>query len=370
MNSDLILNTRKIFEGFKNKNYNAVNTSLLSNYYPLSIDGKNMNVLHHIVSNVNKIKGPEIHIAKILKHPNAKQIINQQDVFGNTPLHLSVVFGYHGVTDALIKAGANQNIKNKDGMRVKLKPNNTNNMTDTLNASEELMNVRNNISKTDSDTVYGSTIVDSIINMFTGKSNKIHPTKNNSIKNATVSDDSINTISTNNFLNMIKSYVDMGTSNTMKQSGGGDVIASGTRNLHMRLHEMENTVSEIEFSGGERDPVVENEITALFNSAVENITKQLSKVESKLSALNDVTNEKNKVILIRKALYEYIKEKNPEFAKLDIAKELEKKSKDLTKLKSMLNDLDEKIKVIKTYKRKTRFRKKKPQVSEDSSSTD
>jgi hypothetical protein len=82
-------------------------------------DKHGQTILHMVLNNLvtgKNIQKVTIITNAILARPDIKDLINIQDVNGNTALHLAVIAGQDELCDKLIKAGANPLLKNSAGL--------------------------------------------------------------------------------------------------------------------------------------------------------------------------------------------------------------------------------------------------------------
>ncbi len=82
-------------------------------------DNHGQTILHMVLNNLVTGKNTQkvnIITDVILTRPDIKDLINIQDVNGNTALHLAVIAGQDVLCDKLIKAGANPLLKNNAGL--------------------------------------------------------------------------------------------------------------------------------------------------------------------------------------------------------------------------------------------------------------
>jgi ankyrin repeat protein len=105
------------------ENITELITSLFKNNPKINYQDKNYNnVLHKLVLTGNKkiIKN----YLNILKKENIYKLINEKNKEGYTPLHLAVKNNYQKITDLLIRSGADTDIPDPEGRKVKYFPDN------------------------------------------------------------------------------------------------------------------------------------------------------------------------------------------------------------------------------------------------------
>lgn len=81
-------------------------------------DDNNNNILHQLVLNADSKLIYEFLISSKLRG-NLKKIINSKNKNNDTPLHLAVKNKKQDIADILINFGANKNLKNNQGQKIK-----------------------------------------------------------------------------------------------------------------------------------------------------------------------------------------------------------------------------------------------------------
>ena len=81
-------------------------------------DDNNNNILHQLVLNADSKLIYEFLISSKLKG-NLKKILNSTNKNNDTPLHLAVKNKKQDIADILINFGANKNLKNNQGQKIK-----------------------------------------------------------------------------------------------------------------------------------------------------------------------------------------------------------------------------------------------------------
>jgi ankyrin repeat protein len=81
-------------------------------------DDDNNNILHQLVLNADSKLIYEFLISSKLRG-NLKKIINSKNKNNDTPLHLAVKNKKQDIADILINFGANKNLKNNQGQKIK-----------------------------------------------------------------------------------------------------------------------------------------------------------------------------------------------------------------------------------------------------------
>ena len=81
-------------------------------------DDDNNNILHQLVLNADSKLIYEFLISSKLRG-NLKKIINSKNKNNDTPLHLAVKNKKQDIADILINFGANKNLKNSQGQKIK-----------------------------------------------------------------------------------------------------------------------------------------------------------------------------------------------------------------------------------------------------------
>ena len=81
-------------------------------------DDNNNNILHQLVLNADSKLIYEFLISSKLKG-NLKKILNSTNKNNDTPLHLAVKNKKQDIADILVNFGANKNLKNNQGQKIK-----------------------------------------------------------------------------------------------------------------------------------------------------------------------------------------------------------------------------------------------------------
>lgn len=114
-------NDDKILKAAKEHNYQVVEFMLDNNMVSKfdSKDNEGMTLLHRLIEDNANPKSQSL-IDKLLSGGAIKSFINAQDNNGNTPIISATKCGATGICDKLVNAGADLNIRNKEGKRVKV----------------------------------------------------------------------------------------------------------------------------------------------------------------------------------------------------------------------------------------------------------